>query len=391
MARSGSHQRVRRAANACRDRSRTARREPGPAVKCLMPQFQILPYAPDLFDTHFTANELRSRRLNLLHRPFTDYYYGSSRHCRLYLALDADGCLAGTQGIELMPFVDGNAARVFGFGSNFHAFKPGAGAYLFLHTLRHCDAGLVFGGSGDFHRMTRRARWRYYEGTRTYHLNHRFDRDQRSGPVKRWVGRALTVWSQRNNLARLNDRLPSALAGKSVCVEEQSDFVPSLLEFESAFPFRFAPDLAYLSWRYHLRLPFVRYRLFALEREGRPAGYVILQDESTRIIVAAADASDPLSLACGIVKSLGQASNANADFREVVMVSAHPAMQDIFAAAGFQNRPRWDRPFALGRFGSGFDVASPVSQWLVNYGWGDNGLRAPFPDIHSLSREAKTV
>jgi hypothetical protein len=66
-------------------------------------------------------------------------------------------------------------------------------------------------------------------------------------------------------------------------------------------------------------------------------------------------------------------------------------MQQVFENVGFVNKPKWDRPFALGGLKGGFDIATPVSEWMVNYGWGDNALRPPFvekPAAEPLARVA---
>ncbi|TMA73376.1 MAG: hypothetical protein E6J72_19695 [Deltaproteobacteria bacterium] len=52
---------------------------------------------------------------SLGHQPFVDYYYTTRDWCRFYLALGADDEIAAAIGVA----------------SNFVAFQPGAGGYLF--------------------------------------------------------------------------------------------------------------------------------------------------------------------------------------------------------------------------------------------------------------------
>jgi hypothetical protein len=85
-------------------------------------------------------------------------------------------------------------------------------------------------------------------------------------------------------------------------------------------------------------------------------------------------------LAAGIVHGLSQLSTGPSDCREVLFVSSHPEMQRVFEAVGFYNHPQWDRQFALGKLRGGVEIGPPTSEWLANFDWGDNGLRAPFPD-----------
>jgi hypothetical protein len=55
-------------------------------------------------------------------------------------------------------------------------------------------------------------------------------------------------------------------------------------------------------------------------------------------------------------------------------------MQRVFEQAGFVTAAPWDIPFALGKVRGGYEINVPVSEWLVNAAWGDNGLRPPFND-----------
>jgi hypothetical protein len=52
-------------------------------------------------------------------------------------------------------------------------------------------------------------------------------------------------------------------------------------------------------------------------------------------------------------------------------------MQQVVEEFGFR-ASRQERPFALGSLRHSIPVDSDTSNWLVNYDWADNCLRAPF-------------
>jgi hypothetical protein len=54
-------------------------------------------------------------------------------------------------------------------------------------------------------------------------------------------------------------------------------------------------------------------------------------------------------------------------------------MAAIYRRFGFRAK-HGDRPLAIGGRTPGGTVPTDTSRWLINYDWGDNGLRAPFPD-----------
>jgi hypothetical protein len=344
-----------------------------------MERIEIRTYTPADFDTLLRTCPDLERTSALRHQPFVDHYYAGSPHGRLYLAVGADGRLSGTLGVEYMPFVHESHRWTVGFGSNFNSFRPGAGAYLFMRWLRSCDAGLAFGGTEDTHRILRRSRWTYYDGIRTFYLNH----DYHNEPGERWARKAakaiLKAAAGRTPLHRLAQRLPQAeRAGLEV--RETLTYDPRLTALASPFRFRFAPDAAYLAWRYGTALGIARYRLFEIHSPAGLAGYVVVQDSPTRLIVAHCDGTHPNQLAAGVVLALTALAAGPGDDREVLLATASPAMCSVFQGVGFQNRARWDRPFAMGRTRGPVEVKPPPADWLVNFDWGDNGLRTPFRD-----------
>jgi len=344
-----------------------------------MQRLQIVNYAPPLFPTTLAVTAELPPDSSLRHQGFLDHYYASSSHCSLFLAVDAEDKVRGTIGVERMPFVMGGRGHVFGFGSNFNAFRPGVGAYLFFHWLRNCEGGIALGGSEDTHRMLTRMGWAYPAGIKTFILNRSYEKTGGTGGLRGWLRKLLKLISQRHPLAKLPRSLPGARETNLAIVEHNS-FAQLPLDFTSAFSFRFAPDRDYLSWRYSPHLTFVKYRLFQLSRGGAPVGIVVLQEQPNQIIVSHADGSDPELLATGIIQSLAIVGKTPRDRREVRVVTSHPGMQALLQSVGFRNQPRWDRPLALGTLRGKIDVPGPTSEWLINYDWGDNGLRTPFLD-----------
>ena len=82
----------------------------------------------------------------LRYPQFVDYYYTSTPICRLLVFSDDKDTPLGVLGVEWMPFTTPEGNLTVGFGSNFHAFVSGAGGILFLHWMKSCDFGLVYGG-----------------------------------------------------------------------------------------------------------------------------------------------------------------------------------------------------------------------------------------------------
>jgi len=314
----------------------------------------------------------------LAYRSFVDHYYASSNFCRLFLVLDQNGVLLGTQGVEWMPFDEGGHIHRLGFGSNYLALRPGVGAYLYANWLRSCEAGLALGATASVHRILKKSGWVYREGLHSYFLNRRYTKSEPARWHRR-VDKGIRTWlSVRHSLPDLHRRVPSDLA--AVAVEEQSDYSAELLDFKSAFPFRFAPDLSYLRWRYGTNLPFLTYRVFRVSRSAALVGYVVLQERDEEVVVAHSDGSEPGALAAGIVRSVAKVGRDESDRREVMLMCSYPAMQRVFEQAGFVTDARLDVPFALGKLRGGYEINVPVSEWLVNAAWGDTNLRPPFND-----------
>lgn len=337
----------------------------------------IIRYAPEHFGLLRRAAERNEQAASLRHRPFVDHYYASSEWCALHLLLADDGSVAGTLGVDRMPFRVDDQEMAVGFGSSFYAFQPGAGGYLFMQWLKSCPIGLVFGGSPDTHRILRQQRWSYYEGVKVYHLNRCYE--PRPGePAWRRLARRLVLASRRTPLAKLESRLPPEVA-RRLSVREEHAYSDGLLPSRSPFAFRFAPSVDYLNWRYNLELSFIRYRLFRILARDATAGYVVINERPSQLLVAHCDGEDPETLAWGVVLSLLEVAREDEGPRAAAVASSHPAMQRVYERFGLRADSS-GRAFALGSLRGPVDVPSDTAAWLVNLGWGDNDLRAPFLD-----------
>jgi hypothetical protein len=333
-------------------------------------------YSPDDFDALCEA-AAQLRVPSLRHRPFVDYYYSDNPWSKLYFLTGGDGSIAGVMGVDQMRFAAGERFLTLGFASNFHAAQPGAGGYLYLHWMKTSPCGLVFGGSEHTHKILRQQRWTYIPGLKFLTLNRPFFIAPEEPMWRRLAKRLLTNLRQTpmNHLTR---RIPAGIAGR-LSVHEEQTFSEDMLPRTSPFDFRFAPTLDYLNWRYRTGLSFVRYRIFRLCVEGRTAGYVVLNETPNRVLVAQCDGESPADLSHGVLLCLVAATEKDRKIREIVLTSSHPDMQRIYQSFGFRvSGP--DRPFVVGSRRGSVDLPADPSSWLVNYDWGDNGLRAPFLD-----------
>jgi hypothetical protein len=342
---------------------------------------RVIAYEPDAFGALREAVAPLGRSLALQHRPFVDYYYARRPSCRLFLFVDGHGDIAGTIGVELVPFQAGARALVLGFSSNFNALRAGAGAYLYMTWMRSCEMGVNFGGSRDFHRLIRRQGWRYFPWPKVYYLNTPFTlRD--ADPWWLRAAKQSARWGAQRSMARRARRLDEA-ARRRVVVREEHQYDESLLPGRSPFAFRFAPDVDYLRWRYALDLPFVTYRLFRVLDRGRTAGYVIVKDDDP-VLVAQCDGEDPVTVAHGALLALLRVCQGDERPRGVLLAAAHPEMVAVYERFGFRPK-RPARPFALGGLRRAVDVPADTASWHINFDLGDNGLRTPFRDQAPLS------
>jgi hypothetical protein len=340
---------------------------------------QVTPYRPEHFDAlqRFVARV--GLRLSLAHAPFVNYYYAEQDWCRLYLAIGPDERIVATYGLEIARFEYNHNPITMGLSSNFYSIQAGAGLFLFGCASQWCPVRLIFGGTTDTQKMFRDLKWKYYEGMRIYVLNRSYD----AYPGDSWVrvaGKSLAQRLARRRLSHFASRLPFEVCGQ-VSVREQQSFSEDLLPVRSPFTFRFAPSLDYLTWRYNPSLPFVRYRLFRILNNEQTAGYVVINERPDKIIVAHCDGTDARILAYGVLRAIMEVGRADRLPRSVILASCHRTMQEIYLRFGFRPEPE-PRPFYIGTVDGSVQIDGDTSNWLVNFDWGDNGLRAPFLDQH---------
>jgi hypothetical protein len=291
-----------------------------------------------------------------------------------------------------MNFATPEGELQLGIGTNFAAFERAAGGLLFMQLIKSSDLGMMFGGSHDSHRIARGLHWTYFSSVRRFHLNRGYEFPLGEVWWKRLARTALRL-RPPVNVAETARRVLCGGSLPSVEVAEESRFTEDLLPQRPPFSLRFNPGVEYLNWRYHTELPFVRYRLFRILASGKTAGYVVINQRPQRMVVAQCDGEDPLLLTAGIFAAMMAMFWANRSpakglpakrFRgEVFLTSAHRVMQQAFRQAGFRE-DREAHPFFLGRTTGKTNVPQDTGDWLINFDWGDNGLRAPFLGSPSL-------
>ena len=323
---------------------------------------------------------------NLCYPEFVDYYYASTDWCRLWLMQDDDEKVFGVVGVEKIPFTTPDGPTSLGFGSNFYAFQSGAGAFLFLHWARECDFGIQFGGSADAKRLVDHQKWTRLSGIQTLQINAAWAEPPGESGWRLMAKRLLRHSPLRT---RIDHRVGEMLrrGGHRVEAVPERNFTADMLSFESSYAVRFTPDAEYLNWRYATDLEFVRYRIFRLTQNGESCGFVVLNEQPHRVLVAHADATDSLTLSQGIFAALAQVCAGAMRGCGVLAVSSCPVVQAALIAAGFKARSK-SRDIAIGGLRKQPGFTSDTSQWLINFDWGDNGLRAPFLGQSRLSRAA---
>jgi len=163
---------------------------------------------------------------------------------------------------------------------------------------------------------------------------------------------------------------------KQITVKEISvgDAVRTTNPLQS-FSMVLAPGSEYLQWRYASDLGYVRYRTFQIFKAGEPSGFCILNDAPKVIIVSYAEGPDPEILAKGIVKSIFALGEGKSRQHSAMLSSSDPRMQAVFGQAGFLPTAL-DRAYALGSLRGKLDsLGDSSSDWLINFGIGDNDLR----------------
>ena len=347
----------------------------------------IVDYTPKLFwDVSAMVAQVPGP-LNLAHRPFVDYYYATSEWSKLYLCYSDAGKVIGTLGRELAPFEYDSHGLTLRIASNWYSLR-GVGLQLSRYSaLSNPDStGLLFTGSQSSLAVLRQLNWIFVPGIRGYSLN----KPYRIYPGEsRWRSAAKSVLRgvTRRRISSFAARIPSRVFAE-IGVREESSYAHDLLPARSPFLFRFAPSAEYLSWRYNLSLPFIRYRLFRVTARGATVGYVILSDSPERIIVAQCDGEDATVLAYGVLLSILEVGRQDLEPRSVYLACCHSEMKRIFQQFGFRD-DGGDLPFAFRNPPPHVDLSLGTSRWLVNFDWGDNGMRQPFRDENSRPVEGQ--
>ncbi len=121
----------------------------------------------------------------------------------------------------------------------------------------------------------------------------------------------------------------------------------------------------------------MRYRIWRIVRGHHTAGYVVLNEQRHRVIVAQADADDELTLARGVVAAISASSTGRRRKQGVVLTAADETLKSIYRSLGFKVRIG-ARPFVIGSLLRKPNWPEDTSRWNVNFDWCDNGLRPPF-------------
>ena len=344
----------------------------------------IVEYNPDLFSD---LQEMVSRLpgpMNLVHRPFVDYYYASRSWSKLYLSLSESGRVLGTLGRELVRFEYEGREITMRNGSNWFSVQRGVGGELLKYSARvnPNSSGFMLLASPEAVKVFHHYGWVPVPGVLGYFLNgcslYPWD--------SWWKAAANSIIRQysRSKASSFVSRIQSnGRAG--ITVSEEHSYSADLLPRQSPFRLRFAPTLEYLDWRYNLSLLFVRYRLFRISSGGTSIGYVILNESPQQIIVAQCDGEDAVVLAYGILLALAHVGAKDRKPRTMFLSCCHAEMRHVFQQFGFRAWLRADLPCAFHSLPPDFDLTG-TSNWLMNYDWADNGLQGPFLDQRAGGR-----
>jgi|GEM_PF-1088786 len=328
---------------------------------------------------------------SLRYPDFVEHYYGTSESCRLFLLRDDAGRILSCAGVEKLSLSTPDGPKTLAIGTNYHAFQSGAGAFLFLHWFRSGDLGALYGGSADARNLVLNQKafaLTELAGLKTLQINHAYA-DSPSESTWRRTAKSILRYSPFKT--RIDRRAGEMLQRGSISVEAipERAFTADMLVTESSFAVRLSPSVETLNWRYATDLNFVKYRLFRIVADGQPAGFVVLNEQPHRMLVAHCDSPDAWTLSQGIFAALAQACRGTRRSCGVLLSSSHPVTQSAFREFGFREH-RGGRALALGarRMPA---WSSDGSQWLINEDWGDNGLRPPFLGSHRITTRTPAV
>ena len=340
----------------------------------------IIKYTHDRFNDLVNATNSFQQKTPLAHETFVKHYYTNNKWSHLYLLINKKENIIGTLGIEYMPFIYNGKEITLGFGSNYFTNNnfPGSGAFLYLRWMKKCDFGIVFGGSREVHKIYRNQKWVYYHGTKVYTLN-KVPIYYPNVPIWKSALNIIRSYIPKKKIDNCMSNMPTD-GFKGLKLIKESKFSEDMIPAYSPFNFRFNPSAEYIQWRYAMDLPYVKYILYRIINSNYDTvGYVILNQSINRIIVSHCDGITPKLLVHGILLSLVETLKNNTSNPEIILASTHPEMQKYYSLFGFKST-YFNRPFAIGSSGKKPNINHDTSDWLINYDWGDNGLRYPFLD-----------
>lgn len=318
---------------------------------------------------------------NLHCKEFVNYYYTSNPYCSLYLYLSEDNKLIGTIGVEKMRCEYQGKTLEIGFGSNWFSKKKGVGGILYLSWTRKSPISISYGGTEDAHAIFKNTGWKYYPGMKNYiftSLPSYLKQENYPRPLARFASRIMGFGTSKSAVNIFEKRVRELCReyGRYITVQTEKSFQKDFLPSSSPFSFRYAPTLEELNWRYNINLEFVHYSLFRIVEFGDTLGYVILNSGPRHLLLSHCDGPDAIGLALGVIGAFSQAAGKDQFKKSFRLISCHPEMQTVFERFGFSEEG--ERSFALFARKPSQHLPEKPKRWLVNYDWGDNGLRPVF-------------
>ncbi|MCF6312322.1 MAG: hypothetical protein L3J39_07705 [Verrucomicrobiales bacterium] len=330
---------------------------------------KIVRYSPERFSDLCVVVEKMNRGHALAIEKLINHYYHDNSWCQLHLAIGDDShSIVGTIGFESIPFLLNGKAISIGFGNNFHTLEEGCGGLLFMKWVRNQPYSMVYNCSKDTQKLTAAQRWKQLEGIQSLSYNAPAYRNPRQSSFTHFLKTAIKRLLRKPPLQKIverNDFLPHI----NVSVTEEKSFHPDMLEFESSFDFRVAPDLDYLNWRFSTNWNLFSYRIFSIKCSGEYRGFVVLHDTPNQVYIAHADGSNPLELVKAELLALAQVSGKRPSF----LCSSVPEITDHLNQIGF----RTNSAVPCVQFSSSLPITE-IKRPMINFAVGDNDLRTDF-------------
>lgn len=327
---------------------------------------QIVPYDPERFPDLCVAVEKMQRGYAMATAEFVDHYYFNNPWCQLQLVVaEDDQSIIGTVGYESIPFLLNGETTSIGFGTNYHTLEKGCGVPLFMKWVRNQAHSMVYNCSEDTNKLTTAQRWNRLDGIQSLSYNAPAHRNPNHSDFTHFLKSTIKGLLRKPPLDKALEKCDS-LKNIDVSVTEEDEFQSWMLDFESAFDFRIAPDLEYLRWRFSTDWQLFKYRVFSIKQADEYRGFVVLHDSPDQVYVAHADATSPLELVKGELLALAQVSGNRPSFLNSSLPAVTEQLQDI----GF--RIHSNAPCIQ------FSAKLPIDQIkrpALNFALGDNDLR----------------